>query len=281
MRTLVHLSDLHFGRTDPAVVAALPSTVAAIRPDVTVVSGDLTQRAKAKEFEQARAFLDGLPAPKIVVPGNHDVPLYRVWERFLSPLGKYLRYIQDDLNPCFIDDEIAVLGINTARSLTFKNGRINQGQMRAIHQRFDPLPEHLTKIVVTHHPFDLPDEPDNAELVGRARQAMKVFADCGVDLLLAGHFHTTQAGDTSGRHELPGYSALVVQAGTATSTRGRGESNSFNVVRVDGPAIAVETWAWQPERSGFFAARVDRFAREGARWVERGGAAPAGQPAPS
>jgi 3',5'-cyclic AMP phosphodiesterase CpdA len=269
MRTLLHLSDLHFGRTDPAVVAALPATVESIRPDVVVVSGDLTQRAKEGEFRQARAFLDSLPDPKIVVPGNHDVPLYRVWERFLSPLGKYLRHIERDLQPCFIDEEIAVLGVNTARSLTFKGGRINDEQMRSIHRRFDPLPEHLTKIVVTHHPFDLPDEPDNDELVGRARRAMEVFAGCGVDLLLAGHFHATQSGDTSQRHELPGYAALAVQAGTATSTRGRGETNSFNVVRVDSKAIAVETWAWQPGPGRFEGSRLDRFAREGSRWIER------------
>jgi 3',5'-cyclic AMP phosphodiesterase CpdA len=268
MRTLVHLSDLHFGRTDPAVVAALPGTVAAIRPDVVVVSGDLTQRAKKHEFEAARAFLERLPQPRIVVPGNHDVPLYRVWERFLSPLGKYRRIIQSDLHPCVVDDEIAVLGINTARSLTFKGGRINEEQMQAIHARFDPLPEHLTKIVVTHHPFDLPDEPENDKLVGRARQAMEVFAQCGVDLLLAGHFHTTQSGETSKRHELAGYSALVVQAGTATSTRGRGEANSFNLVRVESETIVVEPWVWHPERNAFHAAAVDRFRREASRWVE-------------
>ena len=162
-----------------------------------------------------------------------------------------------------------MLGINTARALTFKNGRINEEQMRAIHQRFDPLPEHLTKIVVTHHPFDLPDQPDNDELVGRAAQAMKVFAECGVDLLLAGHFHATQSGDTSGRHELPGYSALVVQAGTATSTRGRGESNSFNVVRVEPSAIAVETWAWQPERARSRPPRWTASRRTVPRWIER------------
>ena len=268
MRTLVHLSDLHFGRTDPAVVATMPRTVDSIRPDVVVVSGDLTQRAREKEFLQARAFLASLPGPQIVVPGNHDVPLYRVWERFLSPLGKYRRHIGSDLQPCFIDAEIAVLGVNTARSLTFKGGRINEEQMRSIHRRFDPLPEQLTKIVVTHHPFDLPDQPDNDELVGRAHQAMQVFAGCGVDLLLAGHFHATQAGDTSQRHELSGYAALAVQAGTATSTRGRGETNSFNVVRVEPRAVAVETWAWRPERSRFEPGRVHRFAREGARWVE-------------
>src|SRR5450432_1549215 len=112
MRTLVHLSDLHFGRTDAGVIEPLIGSVAAIRPDVVVVSGDLTQRARSREFEQARAFLNRLPAPQIVVPGNHDVPLYRVWERFLSPLGKYRHLVTDDLAPLFVDDEIAILGVN-------------------------------------------------------------------------------------------------------------------------------------------------------------------------
>lgn len=268
MRTLVQLSDLHFGRTDAAVLQPLLDAVATIAPDVVVVSGDLTQRARSGEFREARAFLDRLPAPLIVVPGNHDVPLYRVWERFASPLGKYRKLITEDLSPSFVDAEIAVLGINTARSLTFKNGRINEEQMATIHARFAALPEAVTKIVVTHHPFDLPDTPGAEDIVGRATAAMQVFARCGVDLLLAGHFHTTRSGETSARHPLPGYSALVVQAGTATSTRGRGESNSFNVVKIDNAGIAVVPWVWQPESVAFEAAAGERYRRIGGRWAQ-------------
>ena len=103
MRTLVHLSDLHFGRTDPALIEPLLASIAAIAPDLVVVSGDLTQRARAAQFAEARAFLDRIAQPRIVVPGNHDVPLYRVWERFLSPLGKYKKHIGSDLEPTFVD----------------------------------------------------------------------------------------------------------------------------------------------------------------------------------
>ena len=269
MRTLVHLSDLHFGRIDPAILDPLLDTVAAIAPHVVVVSGDLTQRARSAEFKQARQFLERLPRPRIIIPGNHDVPLYRIWERFLSPFGKYRRHIDVDLEPSFVDDEIAVLGINTARALTFKNGRINDEQIASIRRRLEPLPETLTKVVVTHHPFDLPDTRDDPKLVGRARQAMEVFSTCGVDLLLAGHFHSSQAGDTSGTHDLPGYAALVVQAGTATSTRGRGESNSFNVLRVGNDRVAVERQVWDPAEGSFALERTESFAREDSRWIER------------
>jgi 3',5'-cyclic AMP phosphodiesterase CpdA len=268
MRTIVHLSDLHFGRTDPTLIDPLLATIGAIRPDVVVVSGDLTQRAKQKQFEEARDFLGRIEARRVVVPGNHDVPLYRLWERFLSPLGKYRRIIQRDLEPSYVDDEIAVLGVNTARSLTFKDGRINEEQMASIKRRLGPLGASVTKIVVTHHPFDLPDQAGDVDLVGRAREAMELFSRCGVDLLLSGHFHVSQAG-ASRRDEIAGYSALVVQAGTATSTRGRGEENSFNTLRVQRDEIVVERWIWHPEAASFRNDRQERFARDGDRWIER------------
>ena len=268
MRTLVHLSDLHFGAVDPALIEPVLAAVASLRADVVAISGDLTQRARQKQFEQARDFLARIAAPKIVVPGNHDVPLYRVWERFLSPLGKYQRIIQRDLEPSFVDDEIAVIGVNTARALTFKGGRINEEQMASIERRLRPLGEAITKVVVTHHPFDIPDEAGDVELVGRAREALAVFSQCGVDLLLSGHFHLSQSGETR-RDAIPGYSALAVQAGTATSTRERGEENSFNVLRIGSDEIVVEICTWQRNEKKFAPVRNERFVREGDRWIER------------
>ena len=266
MRTLVHLSDLHFGRTDPAVIEPLISSVHAHQPDCVVVSGDLTQRATLDEFRQARAFLDRLPTPQVVVAGNHDVPLYRAWERLLSPFGNYRRIINENLEPCFIDAEIAVLGVNTARAMTFKSGRVNAAQIESIRSRIAAIPPLTTKVIVTHHPFDLPALPGKVKLVGRADQAMQVFSSCGVDLLLAGHFHSSHAGDTSSRHDIPDYAALVVQAGTATSTRSRGEVNSFNVLRIGHGLITVERYAWQAALGVFVLAKTEHFKRANGRW---------------
>ena len=186
----------------------------------------------------------------------------------LSPFDNYRRHIDADLEPSFIDDEIAVIGINTARALSFKSGRINMAQIDSIHARIAALPPAMTKIIVTHHPFDLPDVPGKVTLVGRARLAMDAFSACGVDLLLAGHFHTSQAGDTSGRHDLAGYAALAVQAGTATSTRGRGEANSFNVLRVSDGTITVERHGWHAEAGAFLLDQTEHFRREAGRWIE-------------
>ena len=131
MRTIAHLSDLHFGRSDAAVADALSVHVRSLKPDVVVISGDLTQRAREREYQQAADFLRLLPSPQIIVPGNHDVPLHNVVARLRSPLDFYRRYISDDLAPYYRDEEIAVLGINTARSLTWKNGRISREQVIA------------------------------------------------------------------------------------------------------------------------------------------------------
>ena len=266
MRTVVHLSDLHFGRVDPALLAPLSALVHAVAPDVVVVSGDLTQRARRVEFEAARHWLDTLPGPQIVVPGNHDIALYNVFRRFVRPLERYRRHITDDLAPRFVDAEIAVLGVNTARSLTFKDGRVNAEQVAQIRAALAGLAPEVVRIIVTHHPFDLPVGLGEDDLVVRAPLAMAAFADCGVDLLLAGHMHASHAGSTARRYRHDHYAALVVQAGTATSTRGRGELNSFNVVRIDKTRIDVERYGWNLACRVFSLTQTQAFVRSGNVW---------------
>src|SRR5256714_4607423 len=120
MPRIVHLSDLHFGRVNPILIDPLIRAVVKVEPDLVAVSGDLTQRARSYQFQQARSFLDALPKPQIIVPGNHDIPLHNVFARFLEPLTKYKRYIAEDLNPIYEDEEVAIVGVNTARSLVLK-----------------------------------------------------------------------------------------------------------------------------------------------------------------
>jgi 3',5'-cyclic AMP phosphodiesterase CpdA len=259
MRTIVQISDLHFGRIDTALLRPLAQAIESVEPDLLAISGDLTQRARTAQFRDAASYLATLPQPQIVVPGNHDVPLYDILRRFLSPLTRFRRYICDDLTPFHSDSEIAVLGLNTARSLTFKGGRVNAEQMEIARQRFAGLPEDVTRIVVTHHPFDVPEQGDEADLVGRANVAMEAFAGCGVDLFLSGHMHHSHASSTAARYRIEGFAALVVQAGTATSTRGRGEANAFNVMRIGRTDMALETWTWQPPLGVFAPTQKQEF----------------------
>jgi len=266
MRTIVHLSDIHFGRVHLNVVEPLVRRVNQIKPDLVAISGDLTQRARTYQFKEARAFLEALPQPQIIVPGNHDVPLHNPFTRFFQPLTKYRRYITDDLQPYFADEEIAVVGVNTARSLTFKGGRVNQTQVELAREKLCPLPNEITKAIVTHHPFDLP-EGHSGDIVGRSRMAMNILANCGADLFLAGHLHVSHTGQTAKRYNIKGHSALVVSAGTATSSRGRGEANSFNVIRVQHPEIVVERLRWQPDTNQFAVAITERFRHTPDGWL--------------
>ncbi len=187
--------------------------MAAAAPDLVVVSGDFTQRARVAEFEAAASFLATLPRPLLAVPGNHDVPLYDVMRRWLSPLGRYRRYISSELEPFYQDPEIAVLGVNTARALTLKNGRINRLQIEAATERLAACGPGVTRVIVTHHPFEIPEPAPGAAashtVLGRAELAMAAFLHAEVDLILSGHLHVGRTDHTAKRYPLPGRAALL------------------------------------------------------------------------
>ena len=267
MRTIVHLSDLHFGKVDRAIIDPLLDLIRNLAPNLVAISGDLTQRARNHQFVEARQFLDRITVPVLVVPGNHDIPWHRLWMRFFRPLARYRRYICNDLSPFFLDEELAVVGLNTARSLTTQYGRINGQQLAAMADRFRSLGPEITKILVTHHPFDLPvNDPNAHHLIGRAEMAMAIIATSEVDILLSGHLHLPRAGVTTDRYNIVGYAALHVHAGTTTSTRGRGEANSLNVLRVNAGAISVERWAWDSMQANFASSGSSDFVRTEGRW---------------
>jgi len=266
MRTVVHLSDLHFGRIDRAILAPLVKFVGDVKPDLVAVSGDLTQRARTAEFLAAKEFLAAIPFPQIVVPGNHDVPLHNLFARFVRRLDRYQRYITPDLQPVFADAEIIVAGVNTARAFTWKHGRINGRQLQQLRTTLKSAPSARTRIIVTHHPFDLPAGA-SGRVVGRSRLAIQTLAECGVDLLLAGHFHIADTSQTAKRYQLPGYSAIIVSSGTSTSTRGRGQPNSLNVIRIDEPNLTIERRTWRPTSGLFDVLSIEQFRRAESGWV--------------
>jgi 3',5'-cyclic AMP phosphodiesterase CpdA len=267
MRTVAHVSDLHFGATDARVVAALIATINDLRPDVVAVSGDLTQRARRWQFREARAFLDRLPGPQIVVPGNHDIPLYNPFNRFASPLQRFRDYITEDLNPYFCDSEIALIGANTTRSFTIKDGGLRPGDVSRMSTLLESLDDAIVRIVVCHHPFDPP-----AGRLGRWTRprpdaaAMDALAAKGVDVVLTGHLHVAYTGHTAVRYKAAGRAAIVVEAGTAASTRVRGEANSFNVLRVDTDHVRVERLAWNEGTTTFGITDAVAFRRTTQGW---------------
>jgi 3',5'-cyclic AMP phosphodiesterase CpdA len=267
MRIVVHLSDLHFGAVDPRLLEPLRRRVLELAPQLVVVSGDLTQRARSGQFQDARRFLDTLPTPQIVVPGNHDVPLHNVFQRFLAPLDKFRRYICADLDPSHVDGELAVVGVNTARALAFKGGRINEVQVERVRSRLSGLSDETTKVVVTHHPFDMPlDWDDRHQVTGPAATALRALARYGASVYISGHMHRTHAGASSFPFDIGGFRALMVGAGTATSTRRRGEANSFNALRITPRQIVVDCFEWAETAAAFDLVRSSRFRRTLQGW---------------
>ncbi|MDT9599834.1 metallophosphoesterase family protein [Sphingosinicella rhizophila] len=283
MASIAHLSDVHFGRHDPHIVQALETWLAARRPDLVVVSGDLTQRARVAQYRLAAAFIERLKEgglPVLAVPGNHDVPLYDIFRRFARPLRRYRRFIDRDLCPWFENDELVVLGINTARSLTIKDGRISHEQMALIRERFRAVEPGKTRILVTHHPlFAMPIGEEEEELtkrVGRHEGALAAVAEAGVHILLAGHFHRSFARSAREMVETAG-PELVIQAGTATSTRLRAEERqSFNWIEAKPDHVTVEVQSW--DGAAFLGGTPAAYRRDGAHWhfAGPGGAARAG-----
>jgi predicted phosphodiesterase len=175
-----------------------------------------------------------------------------------------MRYIDDTLCPMQEIPGATVLGINTARSLTFKDGRINEDQVRFIQETFERSDPNSTRILVTHHPlFALQIGESVTRAVGRSELALDAIGDAGVDMLLAGHNHDASVHSARDLVTRAG-PALVVQAGTATSTRVREQSQSFNRIEVDGPAITVTVESWNG--SDFAAQDAQRYEREDDHW---------------
>ncbi|HEX7873148.1 MAG TPA: metallophosphoesterase [Sphingobium sp.] len=251
MARIAHLSDIHFGANDPKIVSATESWLQERRPDLVIVSGDFTQRARVEQFRAASAWLNRLRAMGLrvlTVPGNHDIPLYDVMRRFGAPLDRYKRYISNDLCPWFENDEVAILGINTARSLTIKDGRINHDQIHIIRDRFAAVAPEKTRILVTHHPlFAMPigKGGELSEAVGHHEDAVQAVKAAGIHIALAGHFHRTYA-EAAYRMVEDAGGALIIQAGTATSTRLRNaEPQSFNWLHVHHhDAIELQVIVW-------------------------------------
>ena len=266
MATIVHVSDLHFGRVDIRLVAPLIRTVDTVAPDLVVVSGDLTQRARRHQFRQARMFLDRLSFPMLVVPGNHDVPIFNLAVRLFDPYRGFRRYIQNDLEPVFENDEMIAVGLNSARAVPFHGGgRLNHAQVARAAARLASAADRAVRIVVTHHPFDVPEAHSDGYLIGRSDMAMRQLAAAGADVFLAGHLHVSHVGHSAHRYQIAGHSALVVQAGTM-STRNRGEPSTINVLRLTPAQIEVQRHSWNDVSQEFYVTWTETFRRTEAGW---------------
>ena len=236
MRRLVHMSDLHFGRDRQEVLDPLLQAVNRLDPDLVVISGDLTQRATARQFEAAAAFIRDLASPVISIPGNHDLPLHNLVLRIFLPWHRYRHWISADLEPMFVDDEVVVIGVNTVNRFAWQQGWLRSRTLRRISTEFGGSAGERTRVVVVHHPLEHLAE-ERKSLMRNAARGIQALSDCGTDVVLSGHLHSWRADPFAtvvGRA-----SALQVHAGTSLSNRLRGEINDFNLLEIEPGKITV------------------------------------------
>lgn len=265
MRTILHISDVHFGPPHlPRVAEGVHELAAKARPDLVVVSGDLTQRAKPAQFRAARGFVDRFEAPTLVVPGNHDVPMYRAWERLLDPFGAYRRHFSSELEPVFRDDELLVVGVNTAFQWTIDHGRVTRRHLDQAVERFRAEGEERAKVLVAHHHFIPPPRFERQRVLRNADRAIEVFSGVGVDLILSGHKHQSYIANSEEFYPSGRPPVVIVHSGTTTSSRGRGAEkakNTCNWVRVERESITVSHLLWDPS--------LERFTEHSRHWYPR------------
>lgn len=239
MIRIVHVSDLHFGTEQPALVAALEAQIHALKPDLVAASGDLTQRARPRELAAAAAFIGRLPRPVLAVPGNHDIPGVTP-ARFIDPWRGWLRHFPEGLEPVVEGKDFIAVGANSVRSsgpyLDWSRGRLGHAQIARLAERLDSGSPRL-KILVAHHPLLLTPSGAHRGLVGRSALALDRLRRAGLDLALGGHVHLGYAGIADG--------VVIAHAGTGTSDRLVGEHNGFNVIAGDADKLTVEHWQWQ------------------------------------
>ncbi len=244
MTTILHISDTHFGTERESAVEALVRMSHELSPDLVILSGDITQRARRKQFAAARAFVDRLAAPLLVVPGNHDIPLFNLFARLLSPFGGYKRCFGDDLEPIVETPDLLVIGVNTVRPGRHTDGEVDPSQIARVAERLAQASADQLRIVVTHQPVQitLPEDEENL-LIGHA-DAVREWSRAGVDLILGGHIHVPFVRPLREGHPDIARDAWIVQAGTAVSTRVRaGADNSVHVIHRSAPTqCLVERW---------------------------------------
>jgi 3',5'-cyclic AMP phosphodiesterase CpdA len=253
MTAILHISDPHFGTERPGVLDALNTLIIDRRPELVILSGDVTQRARPWQFEAARRFIAQLPAPVLVIPGNHDIPLYNLPMRWLRPYRNYCMAMGPELEPVYESDRILAIGLNTTRPSRHKDGEVSSEQIERVARRLATARTGQLRMVVLHHPVRAKVESDLSNLLHGREEAVAAWVDAGADLLLAGHIHLPYVMPLARRDSRV---AWAVQAGTALSSRVRGDvSNSVNLILHDpvdlNQPCLVERWDHDDAQSAF------------------------------
>ncbi|PDW01882.1 metallophosphoesterase family protein [Candidatus Viridilinea mediisalina] len=248
---ILHISDLHAGPPfDQAVAAVLVRQAPAIQADLVVISGDFVQRADfVAQWRAAQALREALPGPQLVVPGNHDVPLYNLLLRFFNPLGRYRRYISNELNPVFELPGLVVVGAVTAQGLSFESGWLGRRQAATLQRILSSYGPEVYKLVVWHHPVMSPTGTRKNRIMRGNKKAIRLLDACGVDMLLCGHYHVSCVGTTLDVVRGLDRGTIICQSGTTTSQRGYGRErgkNTCNLIEIGVQTVTIKPLLFNP-----------------------------------
>ena len=273
MGVLLQVSDMHFGTEVPEVVEALVAFAHELAPEVLVVSGDITQRARRPQFRAARAFVDRIGAPVVLaLPGNHDIPLFNLPVRLLSPYGNYCALFGAELEPSHESRDLLVLGVNTTRARRHKDGEISRDQAARVARQLRRAKATQLRIVVTHQPMHVTRPEDEENVCHGSREAAYAWAEAGADLVLSGHIHLPYVHPLRIRYPDLQRDMWIANAGTAVSSRIRvATPNSVNVVRRTGAALryAVERWDYDVKKGKFRRIESDAIALDRGKRAKR------------
>lgn len=256
MGRILHLSDLHFGMDRPELVGPLVEVAREIRPDVTVISGDLTQRALPRQWFAAAKLIAQLPHPVLCVPGNHDVPLYNPLARMLWPFHGFRGAVGSDLEPMLATDDLLVVGVNTTDPYVWQRGRLRPSSLDRVASCFAAARPGQLRVVALHHPLTTPRATGKTPMKN-AESGAAALARSGADVILSGHLHLWAAAPFA-LHK-GARAMLCVQAGTTLSRRVRGEDNDFNVIDVRDGLVSVTRWHTTGDAPEFRAGSITRF----------------------
>lgn len=267
MTRVIHLSDLHFGKDRPDLLQPLVDVVNGLSPDLVAISGDLTQRAREREYRAAANFIARLNAPVLAVPGNHDVPIHRPLRRFFRPWKHYRKFISPDLTPTFEAHGAVVIGINTVDRFRWQTGRMSTGRIANACAKMQAASADQARILVVHHPLDHPERTKKKPVPG-ARVALGRLLDCGADIILSGHLHVWHAGTFAHNARRPEGNALQLHAGTSLSSRMRGEANDFNLIDITSGQFGIVRYSFDDMNAQFKYAEARSFDRASGKFID-------------
>lgn len=249
-KSIIHISDLHFGKINPNVLDSLLTLINTQKVDCVVVTGDITQRARSHQFLAALDFLKKVKAPIISVPGNHDVPLYNIIQRLFTPFKKYNKYIKSFSPSIYKDNDMIIAGIITNNIYTIKDGKISQEEISALYKVFEQNPAHPIRIIACHHPVFKPTT--NPSILHLQKQALELKPL----IILSGHDHQSSVEYIDNENEKY---PLLINAGTATSNRTRKEANSLNHIEINFTDIIIKNFIFEEDKFELKTSRTFRY----------------------